>query len=260
MRTPLITANWKMNTTPGEAEALARLLVEKFAGVTPSNIDLVVCPPVISLTTVAAVLPESGALLLGAQDVYPAPDGAFTGAINARMLASVGVRYCIIGHSERRLFFHEQDSDIAAKLIALSEAGITAILCVGESLEVREAGSNAAIEFVINQLRFSIGQALTDGFIPMKNNLVIAYEPIWSIGTGQTATPEIAQEMARAIRAEMSELLGEGAAEWLRVLYGGSVNSANVSGFAVEPDIDGCLVGGASLKADEFALLVERFQ
>ncbi|MCL2631900.1 MAG: triose-phosphate isomerase [Coriobacteriia bacterium] len=267
-RKPLIVANWKMNKTADEADILAKDLLGQLDVTIVGQLDLVLCPTFLSITTVASALKCDGSeagvealpeILLGAQDVYHAPDGAFTGAINARMLAAAGVSYCIVGHSERRQNFGETDQTIAPKLVALIQAGIVPILCVGESYLNRRAGASDAQAYVLSQVCVALEDALAQGLQPSEATLAIAYEPIWSIGTGQSATPEQAQEIATAIRGELSFVLDKELAQSTRVLYGGSVNSGNVAEFAMMPDLDGCLVGGASLDATEFSQLVTNY-
>ena len=259
-RLPLVVANWKMNKTPSEAATLVHELVDSLEGGLFNQLDLVLCPPYVSLPAVSSVLHEQRFVAsLGAQDVYPAVDGAYTGSVNARMLADLGVEYCIVGHSERRHYFAETDSDAALRIAALSAEEINPILCVGEDLPVRQAGSAAAIDFVMNQLRACLKQASAMDVVWEGTGLVIAYEPIWSIGSGRTATPGIVQAMASAIRDELSDLLGERLSFATRIIYGGSVNAENARVFANLPDIDGCLVGGVSLDAERFASLIRSF-
>ncbi|MCL2136287.1 MAG: triose-phosphate isomerase [Coriobacteriia bacterium] len=259
-RMPLIVANWKMNKTVSESKQLANEIINQINQSYLYDIDVVLCPTFVSLASLSDILREKrSALLLGAQDVYPADDGAFTGAVNARMLADNEVDFCIIGHSERRRYFNESDDDVATKLEALINMGISPVLCLGESLEVRESGPDLAIEFVLRQLKDTVSQVALSGSDWALAGLVIAYEPIWSIGTGLTASAETAQEMAHAIRGELASLLGEPAGQTSRILYGGSVNASNAGEFALLDDIDGCLVGGASLDAGEFSELVATY-
>ncbi|MBX6754128.1 triose-phosphate isomerase [Thermorudis peleae] len=244
-RRPLIAGNWKMHTSYEEALALARGCVERI----PASlaVDVAIHPPFIWLVPVSKVL-EGSAIALGAQNCAAREDGPLTGEVSAHMLAPF-CRYVIVGHSERRLLLHEDDAAIAAKLRLVFDHGMTPILCVGEQLAQREAGQ--AGEVVTQQLR-----AALDGLTPDRlARLVIAYEPVWAIGTGVPATPADAEAMAQLIRAVVAELGTDGAA--LRVLYGGSVNATNAAGFLAMPAIDGALVGGASLDVEQFSAIVQ---
>ncbi len=247
-RTRLIAGNWKMNNDVPAAKELAEALVEK---VPAGNVEVVVCPPTIDLACTSHKIADS-AIKLGAQNVYWEEKGAYTGETSCAMLKSVNAEYCIIGHSERRDYFHETDADENKKARALVAAGITPIFCCGESLETREAGEHVA--FVTAQVR----AGLEGVAIESADQLVIAYEPIWAIGTGKTATAADAQEVCGAIRATLVEIFGEELAGGIRVLYGGSAKPENIAGFLAEEDVDGALVGGASLKADDFAAMVEK--
>jgi triosephosphate isomerase (TIM) len=235
--TPLIVGNWKMNTSRQEAVALA-------AGVTstvPSNIEAAVCPPFPWLTDVQVALAGSN-VKLGAQNCWSEPVGAFTGEVSPQMLAEM-CEYVIIGHSERRRIIGETDQVVAAKLRAALATGLRVILCVGEDLETRQAGS--AARFVQAQLASALGGLDDDNLA----QCVIAYEPIWAIGTGVAAEPIDAQEMSVAIRRN----LAPGVANSVRILYGGSVSSANAMAILSQDDVDGALVGGASLNVESFA-------
>ncbi|MDM8300931.1 triose-phosphate isomerase [Collinsella tanakaei] len=248
-RTRLIAGNWKMNNDVPAAKELAEALVEKVpAG---NGVEVVICPPTIDLACASHKIADS-AIKLGAQNVYWEEKGAYTGETSCAMLKSVDAEYCIIGHSERRDYFHETDADENKKAKALIAAGITPIFCCGESLETREAGEHVA--FVTAQIR----AGLEGVAIESADQLVIAYEPIWAIGTGKTATAADAQEVCGAIRATLVEIFGEELAGGIRVLYGGSAKPENIAGFLAEEDVDGALVGGASLKADDFAAMVEK--
>ena len=248
-RTRLIAGNWKMNNDVPAAKELAEALVEKVpAG---NGVEVVVCPPTIDLACTSHKIADS-AIKLGAQNVYWEEKGAYTGETSCAMLKSVNAEYCIIGHSERRDYFKETDADENKKAKALIAAGITPIFCCGESLETREAGEHVA--FVTAQIR----AGLEGVAIESADQLVIAYEPIWAIGTGKTATAADAQVVCGAIRATLVEIFGEELAGGIRVLYGGSAKPENIAGFLAEEDVDGALVGGASLKADDFAAMVEK--
>ncbi len=251
MRNRMIAGNWKMNKTYTEGVELAEGLASELQDGTGS-VDVVVCPPAVDLKGVAEVIEQKKApFALGAQNVYWEESGAYTGETAPDMLTNVGATYCIIGHSERRGYFGETDEDINRKAKALMKHGIVPISCCGESLEVREAGKH--VEFVVDQIKKDTeGLEITD---PSK--YVIAYEPIWAIGTGKTATADDAQEVCGAIRKTLAEIFGQEIADGIRVLYGGSAKPNNVAGFLEKEDVDGALVGGASLKADSFAAMVK---
>jgi len=255
MRTPLVAGNWKMNKATVAAAILAQDISNRYER-DYKTVDVALCPPFIDLKTVQTVLKfDRSPMKLGAQDAYWEDDGAFTGAISPRMLREEGVSYCIVGHSERREFFAETDLMVSKKAKALLVQGITPIVCVGEGLAKREEGAQEAIAFVLGQLKESL-QLLHPGEI---KQIVIAYEPIWAIGTGRTATPEAAQEMCLAIREFLAEAAGPEAAEVVRVLYGGSMKAENVKMFVPMPDIDGGLIGGAALNAQSFIDIVKAF-
>lgn len=249
MRTPLIAGNWKMFKTNSEAVEMVRELCGLVSGI--EGVEVAVCPPFTAIADVARAIAEGGAdIAVGAQDVYPEKEGAFTGEISPPMLAALGVRYVIVGHSERREIIGESDAFVAAKVRAVLDGGMIPILCVGETLEEREAGGAATK--VERQLADDLGEISGEEL----SRMVVAYEPIWAIGTGKTATPQDAQEMTSLIRKRLAESHGEGAARGLRVLYGGSVKPDNISELMAMPDIDGALVGGASLKAADFSAIV----
>ena len=251
MRKRMIAGNWKMNKTWGEGVVLAQGLADELKDGT-GDVDVVVCPPAVDLKGVSEVIEQTSApFALGGQNVYWEESGAFTGETAPSMLEAVGATHCIIGHSERRDYFGETDEDVNKKAKALMAHGIVPISCCGESLEVREAGKH--VEFVVDQIKKDTeGLEITD---PSK--YVIAYEPIWAIGTGKTATADDAQEVCGAIRATLVEVFGEEVASGIRVLYGGSAKPENIAGFLEKEDVDGALVGGASLKADSFAAMVK---
>jgi triosephosphate isomerase len=240
-----------MNETYTEGVVLAQGLAKELADGT-GDVDVVVCPPAVDLKGVAEVIEQENApFALGAQNVYWEESGAFTGETAPNMLTNIGATYCIIGHSERRGYFGETDEDINKKAKALMAHGIVPISCCGESLEVREAGKH--VEFVVDQIKKDTeGLEITD---PSK--YVVAYEPIWAIGTGKTATADDAQEVCGAIRKTLADIFGKETADGIRVLYGGSAKPNNVAGFLEKEDVDGALVGGASLKADSFAAMVK---
>ena len=247
-RTTLIAGNWKMNNDREAAKALAAELVEALPEV-PAGVEVLVCPPTIDLCCVAHKL-EGSAIALGAQNCYWEASGAYTGETSVPMLKSAGCTYCIIGHSERRDYFHESDEDQNKKAKALVAGGIVPVFCCGEPLEVREAGTY--VEHVVAQVKAGLeGLELASA-----DQLVVAYEPIWAIGTGKTATAEDAQEVCGAIRETLKEMFGEELADGIRVLYGGSAKPGNIAELVAKPDVDGALVGGASLKAADFASMV----
>lgn len=247
-RTTLIAGNWKMNNDREEAKALASALVEALPEV-PAGVEVCVCPPTIDLCCVSHKL-DGSAVKLGAQNVYFEAKGAYTGETSVAMLKSVPVQYCIIGHSERRDYFHESDEDQNKKAKALVAGGIVPVFCCGEPLEVREAGTY--VEHVVAQVKAGLtGLEVTD-----PSQLVVAYEPIWAIGTGKTATADDAQEVCGAVREALAEIFGAELAEGIRVLYGGSAKPGNIAELVAKPDVDGALVGGASLVAEDFASMV----
>ena len=253
-RKPMIAGNWKMYKTPGEAAALVQE-IDNWLGDDRSltdAVEAVVCPPFVDLKPVATVIEfDSAALKLAAQNVYWESEGAFTGEVSPRMLVDIGCDYCIVGHSERREYFGETDETVNRKVKALFAVDITPIVCCGETLDTREAGETE--RWVREQVRAGL-----DGISAEEAaRLVIAYEPIWAIGTGRTPTPEAANDVCRSIRATVGALFGPPAAQQVRVLYGGSAKPENIALFMPEPDIDGALVGGASLVADSFFAMVK---
>lgn len=247
-RTTLIAGNWKMNNDREAAKALAAELVEALPEV-PAGVEVLVCPPTIDLCCVAHKL-EGSAIALGAQNCYWEASGAYTGETSVPMLKSAGCTYCIIGHSERRDYFHESDEDQNKKAKALVAGGVVPVFCCGEPLEVREAGTY--VEHVVAQVKAGLeGLELASA-----DQLVVAYEPIWAIGTGMTATADDAQEVCHAVREALVELFGAEMADGIRVLYGGSAKPGNIAELVAKPDVDGALVGGASLKAADFSEMV----
>ncbi|VFQ46420.1 triose-phosphate isomerase [Desulfoluna butyratoxydans] len=242
MRTPLIAGNWKMNKTLDEAMAFARYLGENPVR---EGVDTLLCAPAPLLYPLADALTGTG-VAVGAQNMHYEAQGAFTGEISAAMINDTGASYVILGHSERRQLFAETDASVNKKTICALKAGITPILCCGESLEEREEGRTADVikAQVVNGL-LGIAEADVTG-------VVIAYEPIWAIGTGKTASSADANEVCAAIRAIIADLYSQEAADALRILYGGSVNADTIDGLMAETDIDGALVGGASLDPASF--------
>jgi triosephosphate isomerase len=242
MRKPLVAGNWKMNGTRESAVALARAVVEGL----PDALDaeVVLCPTFVHLADVGREL-RGAEVKLGAQDVCAEEPGAFTGEVAAAMLADLGCGYAIVGHSERRALFGDSDALVARKFMAAQRAGLTPILCIGESLAEREAGSTLAV--VDRQLRAVLDAVGIAAFA----RAVVAYEPVWAIGTGRTATPEQAQEVHAQVRGALAAEDGAVAAG-LRILYGGSVKAANAGELLSQPDVDGGLIGGAALDAAQF--------
>ncbi len=247
----MMAGNWKMNNTWAETVVLTQSIINN-APDDWDEVDMVVCPPLVNLKAAFSVIEfDKAPIAVGAQNVYWEDSGAFTGEVSAPMLAEIGVSYCIIGHSERREYFGETDEMVNRKLKALLASNIAPIVCVGESLAVRD--SQTHIDFVRNQVRAAF--AGLDASEAAK--CVISYEPVWAIGTGRTATPEQAQEVCFAIRSLLADEWGSDTAEQVRILYGGSVNVGNVDGLLAQQDIDGGLIGGASLDATSFCALAQ---
>ncbi len=246
-RRQLLAGNWTFTTTPAEAAALARGLREQMLDL--PAVDVAVFPPFLSIAMVVDALKATD-IAVGGQDLHGKASGAYTGNVSGPMLKAAGCSMALVGHSERRTYEKESGEQLAAKVTAALAAGLTPIFCCGETLEQRDAGQ--ALDVVRQQLREGLG-GLTGTEL---GKVVIAYEPVWAIGTGRVASPEQAQEVHAAIRAWVGLTWDAGAARSMRILYGGSVNPANVRGIMSEPDIDGALVGGASLKADSFAGIV----
>jgi triosephosphate isomerase len=249
MRTKLIVANWKMYKTPDEARAFVQAFAPLVAGHTRD--EIVLCPPFVDLAAVADAL-RGSTIAVGAQNMSWEREGAFTGETSPVMLLAVGCTHVIIGHSERRQYFAESDDTVNRKTEVALEAGLVPIMCVGEVIEEREANLTEEV------LRRQVSRGLR-GISGRKagGKLVIAYEPVWAIGTGKTATPEMAVEAHELIRREAAKMLGEEVAERTRILYGGSVKPENATGLLSSPEIDGALVGGASLKPESFAAIVK---
>jgi triosephosphate isomerase len=248
-----VAGNWKMNTSLAAAEDLATALVEDIGSV--SEVDLAVCPPFPYLVAVQGVLGVSN-IALGAQDVFYEDNGAFTGEVSTMMLKDVGCRYVIVGHSERRHVIGETDELVNRKILQALSDGLDVIFCVGELLEEREA--DQTLEVVKRQVTRGlegVGRTWTDG-LKLSDRLAIAYEPVWAIGTGKTATPDQAQEVHAMIRGLVADLYDSSLADHLRIQYGGSVKPGNAADLMAKDDIDGALVGGASLKAKDFADIV----
>jgi triosephosphate isomerase len=245
MRTPVMAGNWKMYKTARQAAETIRSLAAAVAGV--QGVEVVICPPFTALS--AAVDAAKGSrVAIGAQDCYWEKEGAFTGEVAVPMIADVGCSHCIVGHSERRQFFGETDATVDKKVEAVLAHSLTCIACVGETLAEREAGRTLAV--LERQVRDGLARHLNSP------RLIIAYEPVWAIGTGKTATPAQAQEAHAFIRQVVAKAASPAAAQAVRILYGGSVKPDNIAALMAQPDVDGGLVGGASLDAGSFAKIV----
>ena len=247
-RRPFIAGNWKLNTRIHSGEELVTKLCPLVADVT--DVDIVIAPPFTTIFHLTGIVANSP-IKLSAQNLFWEDHGAYTGEISPRMVVDIGCEFVIIGHSERRLYFHETDETVNKRVLAALETGLSPIICVGESLEEREEG--LAIETVSGQLRGALKGVLED----MMLQVVIAYEPVWAIGTGRVASPEDAQDIHHALRKLLKELYNDETAGRTRIIYGGSVKPDNIAGLMAKPDIDGALVGGASLDAESFASIVK---
>ena len=240
MRKTIVAGNWKMNKTPSEAKALIEELKPLVAN---DDVDVVFCVPAIDILPVVEAAKGSN-IQVGAENMYFEEKGAFTGEISPNMLTDAGVKYVVLGHSERREYFAETSETVNKKMLKAFEHGITPIMCCGETLDQREQG--VTMDFIRQQVKVGFQGVTAD----QAKTAVIAYEPIWAIGTGKTATTEQAEEVCKAIRECIAEVYGTDTAEKVRIQYGGSVNAGNAAELFAQPDIDGGLVGGASLKAD----------
>ena len=247
MRKPIIAGNWKMNKTPAEAAALVNELKPLVAD---AQCDVVVCVPAVDIAAVKEAAAGSN-IKVGAQNVHWAASGAYTGELSADMLVAAGVEYVVIGHSERRQYFGETDRTVNKRVLAAVGSGLKAILCVGEMKEVREAGAtDGLVDF---QTIMALNGLTAE---QVANEVIIAYEPVWAIGTGLTATDEQANETIGVIRKAIERKYGKDVADVVRIQYGGSMNPKNVKGLMAQPEIDGGLIGGASLKAPDFTAVV----
>jgi len=249
MRRYLVAGNWKLNLGPAAGRDLAAAVGQRLRGRTLHG-DVLVCPPYVTIPAVATVA-QGDPVMLGAQDCSAHEKGAYTGEVAVDMLKEAGVQYVIVGHSERRQYYRETDDQFVAKIDRVHAAGLKAIFCYGELLDDRKAGR--AEDVVRTQLTGVLPRL--EG--PNAYNLVLAYEPVWAIGTGETATPEIAQQMHAFSRAQVGEILGADVAANMRILYGGSCKPGNARELIGRPDVDGGLIGGASLKADDFVGIVD---
>ncbi|MFC1698515.1 triose-phosphate isomerase [Candidatus Omnitrophota bacterium] len=248
MRRPIIAGNWKMNKTASQAQELINGLKQELSNT--QDVDIVVCPTFTALAAVNGVIQNSN-IQLGAQNVYWEDSGAFTGEISCAMLKELGVAYVIVGHSERRSFFGATNETVNKKVKKLLQEELTPIMCIGERLEQRESGQTFAV--IEDHVRGGLNGLSADEV----KKLIIAYEPVWAIGTGKTATPEQAQEAHNFIRQLLKKMYDQQVAEVVRIQYGGSVKPDNISELMAKADVDGALVGGASLKVDSFAKIVK---
>lgn len=249
-RRPLVAGNWKMNLTHLEAIGLVQKIAFSLKETELEAVEVVVLPPFTSVRSVQTLIDGDKLLLgYGAQDLSAHPSGAYTGDIAGAMLAKLGCSYVLVGHSERRQYHHEDDATVAAKLAAAYANGMTPILCVGEQLDVREGGGHVA------HCCAQLDAALADLPVERARTLVLAYEPVWAIGTGKVATPQDAQEMCGELRTRLAERYSGDVADAIRILYGGSVKGTNAAELMAKPDVDGALVGGASLDGDDFATI-----
>ena len=246
-RTPLIAGNWKMYKTVPEAVQAATQLKELVSDI--DDVDVMIAPPFTALYPVSEAL-KGSSIAIGAQNMFWENEGAYTGEISSGMLLSAGCRYLIIGHSERREYFRESNDDVNQKVAAALAAGLNPVMCIGESEKQREAGQTFSV--LDKQLKMGLKSQFADAL----ESLVIAYEPIWAIGTGKTATSEQAQEVHHFLRNQVAQIFGESLAGNLRILYGGSVKPQNAAELMEMPDIDGALVGGASLDPETFSRIV----
>lgn len=254
MRTPFIAGNWKMNLNDNETVGFIKDISHKFEN--RNNIKIAICPSFTSLKSALDVIEEemikneSFKIMVGAQNMYFKESGAYTGEVSPGMLKSIGIKYVIIGHSERRELFGETDESVNNKIKAAFKYKIKPILCVGESLKIREEGN--AVSHTLNQIKKDL-QGISK---EEADSLTIAYEPIWAIGTGKNATPQDANEMCKAIRDQIKEIYDKEVSENLTIQYGGSVKPSNIKELMAMPDIDGALVGGASIKVDDFLAII----
>ncbi len=254
MRKKIVAGNWKMNKTADEATALLSEVINMVKDEVTGDVEVVLCPPALYLTTARQYVTPGGKISLGAQNCHEKASGAYTGEISAPMLRSIGVKYVILGHSERRQYFEETNAQLADKVNIVLENGLTPIFCCGESRDLRENGD--FIGFVKNQITESLFHLSAETFA----KVVIAYEPIWAIGTGLTASSAQAQDMHFELRHHISGQYGDAVAQDISILYGGSANAQNAAELFAQPDVDGGLIGGASLKSRDFTTVVKAAQ
>ena len=253
MRKKIVAGNWKMNKTQDEGQALASEIINMASAEVTGDVTMVLAPPFIHLSHVGKLVEAANNIFLGAQNCNEYASGAYTGEVSAAMLSSVGARYVILGHSERREYFNETNSQLASKVDIALENGLIPIFCCGESLEIRENGDY--VGFVCQQIRESLFHLPADDF----SKLVIAYEPIWAIGTGRTASSDQAQEMHAALRSFIASQYDQNVADGLSILYGGSAKPDNAPELFACADVDGGLIGGASLKSRDFVDIIKSF-
>ncbi len=253
MRKRIIAGNWKMNKTLSEGLALASEVVNIANDEVPSNVSVVLCTPAIHLAQISPIVKNAQTVSLGAQNMSEHESGAYTGDLSADMIKSVGASFVIIGHSERREYHHETNAQLAARVQLALKKGLTPIFCCGESLETREANNH--VSFVNNQLKESLFELSAEEI----SQVVIAYEPIWAIGTGVTASSDQAQEMHKSIRESLASHFGTEVASKISILYGGSMKPDNAKELLSQPDVDGGLIGGASLKARDFVEIAKSY-
>jgi triosephosphate isomerase len=251
MRKTIIAGNWKMYKTIGQAIELANGLKRELFKIEPENMDIVICPVFAALSEVSEVISESN-IKLGAQDIYWEDEGAFTGEVSAPMIKDAGCSFVIIGHSERRQYFHETNESVNKKVKAALKHGLTPIMCVGETLAEREKDKTFDV------LKDHVNNGLSGLTSQEALKIVIAYEPVWAIGTGKTATPAQAQEAQKYIRDLLIKLYNKDTASSIRIQYGGSVKPENIEEIMMQPDVDGALVGGASLKVESFSEIIKK--
>lgn len=253
-RKPLMAGNWKMNLNHLEAIGLVQKLAFSLNNEDFENVDVAVVPPYTDIRSIQTLVDgDNLKIQYGAQDISAHDSGAYTGEISGVMLAKLGCKFAVVGHSERRQYHAETDAIVNSKAKAAIKHGLTPIVCVGEALEVRKAGTH--VDFTVSQTEGSLSGLSADQVA----KLVIAYEPVWAIGTGEVATPEDAQEVCSAIRVWVEKIHGQTASEKVRILYGGSVKASNIASIMAQSDVDGALIGGASLDADEF-VAIARFR
>lgn len=248
MRTPMLSGNWKMFKTLAEAKDFAASFAQAVQGM--EGREILICPPYPYLATLAEAWKDTP-IHVGAENIFWEDEGAYTGEVSGPMIASCGATFALVGHSERRQYFDETDETVNKRINAAFKHNLTPVVCVGETLEERESGN--AMDVISTQIKDGLQGLNTD----QAAQLLIAYEPVWAIGTGKTATPEIAQEVHAHIRAQLAEIFGKDTADKIRILYGGSVKPGNVDELMAKPDIDGTLVGGASLDVASFERIVK---
>jgi len=253
MRKKIVAGNWKMNLQPAEAAALVRDIAAEAARLRADGVEMLICPPALYLPLALNNWQPEQTLAVGAQNCHFETSGAFTGEISAEMLSAIGVSHCIVGHSERRSLFGETDEVVQQKTAAVLNAGMVAIVCCGETLEERESNSQETV--VARQLQKALHGLSSD----QMKQIIIAYEPVWAIGTGKTASSDQAQQMHAFIRSEIATMFDGRVAEEISILYGGSCKPSNAAELFAQPDVDGGLIGGAALDAEDFLAIAQSF-